>query len=88
MSEHPAEYSAYPAHSCGTCCHRAYGDARMISQCGLKVFGDPLKRAVPKTPGPRARDFGQKCKRHELSIAAYLEINKTDRVITTDNPKT
>lgn len=62
--------------NCGTCRHRAYGDARLISQCGLKVNGDPLRAQirkdgfvmvagipVTKVADPRARNFGEKCRR-------------------------
>lgn len=56
---------AAPTRCCGSCKHRAYGDQRNISQCALKVLGDPVRKRELKFngrfPAPRARNFGRKC---------------------------
>lgn len=62
--------------NCGTCLHRAYGDQRMISQCALKVFGDPERkrqmRFDGRFPAPKARNFGRKCRRWELQTETAI----------------
>ena len=82
--------------SCGTCLHRAYGDQRLVSQCALKVLGDPDRKRAhqifrSRFPKPRARNFGRKCWRWELqtdgaipSALRLVGINSLDAERTKD----